>query len=119
MRAYTLFEILIVLVLLAVIMLLISIALDIHLRQMAINRTEIEEAQLARAVLEKIAQEIRSAVVASREETAAADSTGVHCHFLLFIPIFRLEETLNVFRQNVRFNVHPVAGFPAAECRCL
>ncbi|MDR0520478.1 MAG: GspJ family type II secretion system protein [Planctomycetaceae bacterium] len=77
MRAYTLFEILIVLVLLAVIMLLISIALDIHLRQMAINRTEIEEAQLARAVLEKIAQEIRSVVVASREETADTDSTGI------------------------------------------
>jgi len=67
-RAFTLIEVLIVLALVTSIMLLVSMALDIHLRQMVINRTEVEEAQLARIILEKIAQDIRSVVVPLREE---------------------------------------------------
>ena len=77
MRAYTLFEVLIVLGLLTTILLLISTALDIHLRQMVINRTEIEEAQLARTVLNKIAQDIRSVVVAVREENLEVDTAAL------------------------------------------
>ena len=76
-RAYTLIEVLIVLALIATVMLLISMALDVHLRQMVTNRTEVEEAQLARSLLEKIAQDIRSVVVPLREEMLEVDSTAL------------------------------------------
>ena len=74
-RAFTLIEILIVLVLLSVILLLISAALDIHLRQMTINRTEVEEARLAHVILETIARDIRSVVVPLREEQLEVDTS--------------------------------------------
>jgi len=77
MRAYTLIEVLIVLVLMTTVLLLISMALDIHLRQMIINRTEVEEAQLARTILEDIAKNIRSVFVAIREETLEVDTTAL------------------------------------------
>ena len=77
MRAFTLIEVLVVLVLLTVVLLLISMALDIHVRQMSINRTEVEEAQLARSILEKIAQDLRSVVVALREETLEVDTSAL------------------------------------------
>ena len=77
MRALTLIEVLIVLVLLSAIMLLISTALDVHLRQMVINRTEVEEAQLARTILENIAKEIRSVVVSIRVEELEVDTTAL------------------------------------------
>jgi type II secretory pathway pseudopilin PulG len=73
-RAYTLFEVLIVLALLTVVLMLVSLAVDIHLRQMVINRTEVEEAQLARTVLEKIAHDIRSVVVSVRNEQLEVDT---------------------------------------------
>lgn len=76
-RAYTLIEVLIVLALMATVMLFISMALDIHLRQMVINRTEVEEAQLARALLEKIAQDIRSVVLLLQGEILAVDTTAL------------------------------------------
>jgi hypothetical protein len=74
-RAFTLLEVLIVLALTTTIVLLVSMALDIHLRQMIINRTEVEEAQLARIVLENIARDIRSVVVPLREEILEVDTT--------------------------------------------
>jgi len=74
MRAFTLIEVLIVLVLLSTLLLLISMALDIHLRQMSINRTEVEEAQLARVILKTIAQDIRSVIVPLREEQLEVDT---------------------------------------------
>ena len=73
-RAYTLIEVLLVLVLMTSIILIISLALDIHLRQMSINRTDVEEARLARVILDKIAQDIRSFVVAIREEELNVDT---------------------------------------------
>ena len=76
-RAYTLVEVMIVLALMTTLLLLISMALDIHLRQMVINRTEVEEAQLARIIAEKIAQEIRSVVVLLREENLEVDTTAL------------------------------------------
>jgi len=75
MRAYTLIEVLIVLILITTVMLLISTALDIHLRQMVINRTEVEEAKLARTILDNIAKDIRSVVVAIREEHLEVDTS--------------------------------------------
>jgi len=77
MRAYTLIEVLIVLVLMTTVLLLISMALDIHLRQMIINRTEVEEAQLARTILEDIAKNIRSVCVAIREENLEVDTAAL------------------------------------------
>jgi len=76
-RAFTLIEVLLVLALTTTIILLISIALDIHLRSMTINRTEVEEAQLARILLEKIARDIRSVVVPIREETVEVDTAAL------------------------------------------
>lgn len=73
--AYTLIEVMIVLVLLSTILLLISMALDIHMRQMTINRTEIEQAQLAHIILKKIEKDILSVVVALRKEELEVDTT--------------------------------------------
>jgi len=77
MRAYTLLEVLIVLLLMTVLMLLISAALDLALRQMAINRNEVEEAQLARTILDKIASDIRSVVVPIRAEHLEVDTSAL------------------------------------------
>jgi len=76
-HAYTLFEVLLVLALLSTLLLLIGTAIDIHIRQMAINRTEVEEAQLARTLLDKIAQDIRSVIVAIREEYLEIDASAL------------------------------------------
>ena len=76
-RAYTLIEVIIVLALLTTMLLLISMAIDIHLRQMTINRTEVEEARLARVILETIAKDIRSVVVLLREEPLEVDTSAL------------------------------------------
>jgi len=76
-RAYTLFEVLIVLALLTTVLLLISMAVHIYIRQVSINRTEVEEAQLARIILEKIDQDIRSVIVAVREEILEVDTAAL------------------------------------------
>ncbi|GHT47504.1 hypothetical protein FACS189454_09920 [Planctomycetales bacterium] len=68
-RAFTLIEVLIVLALMTVILLLISLAIDIFMRQMSINRTEIEEARLARSILETIAYDIRNAIQQTQDES--------------------------------------------------
>ncbi|MDR1141612.1 MAG: hypothetical protein LBL62_07965 [Planctomycetaceae bacterium] len=76
-RAYTLFEVLISLVLMTVILMFVTMAIDLYLRQMVVNRTEVEESQLARAVLEKIARDIRSVIVAVREEQLEVDTESL------------------------------------------
>jgi hypothetical protein len=79
-RAYTLVEVMIVLGLLSTILLFISMALDIHLRQMTVERTEVEEAQLAYTILKMIERDILSIVIAVREESIEVDTsmlTGV------------------------------------------
>jgi hypothetical protein len=60
-----------------VLMLLISMAMDLALRQMAINRNEVEEAQLARTILDKIANDIRSVVVPIRVEHLEVDISAL------------------------------------------
>ena len=72
-RAFTLIEVIIVLALMTTILLIISMVLDIYLRQMIINRTEVEEARLARVILEAIAKDIRSVIVPLREEQLEVD----------------------------------------------
>ena len=80
-KAYTLFEVLLSLALMTVVLFLVTAAVDIHLRNMVVNRMEVEEAQLARAVLEKIAQDIRSVVVAVREEQLEVDTETLTLFF--------------------------------------
>jgi hypothetical protein len=77
MRAFTLLEVVIVLGLMVSVLLLINTALHIHLRQMINNRNEVEEAQLARTILNNIAKDIRSVVVAIREETLEVDTSAL------------------------------------------
>jgi prepilin-type N-terminal cleavage/methylation domain-containing protein len=76
-RAYTLFEVLIALVLMSIILTFVTMAIDLYLRQMMVNRTEVEESQLARAVLEKISRDIRSVIVAVREEQLEVDTESL------------------------------------------
>jgi len=76
-RALTLLEVLIVLALLTTVLLLISMALDIYVRQMTVSRSEVEEAQLARIVLATIAKDIRSVVVPLREENLEVDTSAL------------------------------------------
>ena len=77
MRAYTLLEVLIVLVLITSVMLLVSTALDVYLRQTTINRTEVEEAQLAYTILKTIEKDILSVVVAIRVEELEVDTSAL------------------------------------------
>ncbi len=63
--------------LMTVVLLFIGMAIESHLRMLTINREEVEEAQLARAVLDRIARDIRSTVVAVKEETLEVDTTAL------------------------------------------
>ena len=60
--AYTLLELLLALALSALIMMAIGLALDLHLRSLERHRGQLEEAQLARAILRHIANDLRGAV---------------------------------------------------------
>ncbi|MDR3232330.1 MAG: type II secretion system GspH family protein [Planctomycetaceae bacterium] len=73
MRSFTLIEVLIVLVLITAVMLLVCMAVDVHLRQMTISRTEVEEAQAARTILNVIANDIRNVIVQLRKEQLEVD----------------------------------------------
>jgi hypothetical protein len=79
--AYTLIEVLISLFLMTVILMFIGMAIESNLRLLTVERTEVEEAQLARAVLEKIARDIRSVVVSVREETLEVDTSAISSLF--------------------------------------
>ena len=75
--AYTLIEVMISLSLMTVILLAIGMAIETNLRLVTIERTEVEEAQLARAILEKIARDIRSVVVSVKEENLEVDASAI------------------------------------------
>jgi len=74
-RALTLVEVLLALLLMSVVMLMIGFAIDSNMRLLDSARTEVEETQLARALLEKIARDVRSVVVAKKEENLAIDTS--------------------------------------------
>ncbi|MCA9214414.1 MAG: prepilin-type N-terminal cleavage/methylation domain-containing protein [Planctomycetales bacterium] len=61
--AFTLLEVILAVALTAIVMGLIAGAIDFHLRQLTIRRTHIEEAQLARSILRRIADDLRAVVV--------------------------------------------------------
>ena len=60
--AFTLLEVLLALGLTAVVMVLVAVTLDVHLRAVDAGRTEVEEAQLARAILHRMADDLRGTV---------------------------------------------------------
>ncbi len=62
-RGFTLLEAILSVALTAIIASLIATAINFHLRQLTIRRTQIEEAQLARAILRRIADDLRATVV--------------------------------------------------------
>jgi len=59
---FTLLEVLLALALTAVVLYMVTMAIGLHLRMLDTGRTEVEEATLARALLEQIAEDIRGAV---------------------------------------------------------
>ncbi len=74
-KAFTLVEVLIALLLMSVVMIMVGFAIDSNMRLLDSARTEVEETQLARALLEKISRDIRSVVVAKKEENLAVDTS--------------------------------------------
>lgn len=62
-RGITLLELLLALALTALVMVIISMAIDLHLRTLDMRRTHVEQAELARAVLNHIAADVRGAVL--------------------------------------------------------
>ncbi|MCL2348712.1 MAG: hypothetical protein FWC50_10690 [Planctomycetaceae bacterium] len=74
-RAYTLLEVIISLVILLAILTIVGMAIDAHVNNLAIGRMQVEEAQVARSLLEKIARDIR-AVVLDPEVKKTSDSSN-------------------------------------------
>ncbi len=71
---FTLFEVLAVLGLSAMVMMLVASALQLHLRMTTVRRDSVENAQLARAILRHITNDIRSAVYVDAETIEAAQA---------------------------------------------
>lgn len=74
--AFTLLEVMLALALTAVIITLIGGAIDMHLRQLSSRRAGIEEAQLARAILRRIADDLRAVVVNRPADFGSFDPLG-------------------------------------------
>ncbi|MGL6194642.1 MAG: prepilin-type N-terminal cleavage/methylation domain-containing protein [Thermoguttaceae bacterium] len=80
-HGFTLVEVLIALTLMIVVLAIIGMAIDTHLRMINASRMEVEEAQLARAVLEKVSRDIRSVVVSRPIEDLTVDTSVVGSMF--------------------------------------
>jgi hypothetical protein len=68
----TLMEILLTLALTAVVVMLLVFAIDMHLRMLDVRRTNVEQAQLARAVLRIMANDIRGALQSESVDFSSA-----------------------------------------------
>jgi len=62
-HAFTLLEVMLSLILVSFVLTIVAMAIDIHLRVLDSGRAKIEEGQLARAILQRIADDLRNAVV--------------------------------------------------------
>jgi hypothetical protein len=60
--AFTLIEVLLTLGLSCLLMIVVGLAIDLHLRLLRTGRAEVEQAQLARAILHRISQDLHNAV---------------------------------------------------------
>jgi len=72
----TLFEVLLTLSLAAVILGLLGMAIDIHLRVADASRTGVAEAKTARMVLDRISDDLRNAIPISEDSSSPANPTG-------------------------------------------
>ncbi|MDR1484457.1 MAG: prepilin-type N-terminal cleavage/methylation domain-containing protein [Planctomycetaceae bacterium] len=77
LRAFTLVEVLIALVLILAILGIVSVSVDIYLRQMVVNRSETEEAQLARAILFKLSQELRGTIGGNEQQQETQETQDI------------------------------------------
>ncbi|MEO8497778.1 MAG: hypothetical protein ABI614_22150, partial [Planctomycetota bacterium] len=81
-RGFTLLELMLSLGLTIIILLAISMSIDLHLRSFDSRRKQLEESQLAHAILKLIADDIRNTVLeyeqdlAGLEEMIASAATG-------------------------------------------
>ena len=80
-RGFTLIEVLITLGLMVVVLSLVGVAVDTHLRQLSVTRMQVEEAQLARAIVDKIARDIRSVVVTASTQSLQVDTSALSSLF--------------------------------------
>lgn len=62
-RAFTLMEVLLSMVLMVILISIVAGSVDFHLRQLTVRQTNIEEAQVARVVLRRIADDLRAVAV--------------------------------------------------------
>jgi len=76
-RAYTLFEVILSLALILALMTIIGTALNSHLKDQFHNRMQVEEGQLARAILNRIADDIRAVLLdPDVEETSTSENNA-------------------------------------------
>lgn len=73
-RGFTLLELMLALGLTTIILLAISMAVDLHLRSFDARRKQLEESQLARAILKMIADDIRSTVLEYEQDLSGLES---------------------------------------------
>ena len=69
-RGFTLFEVILALGLSVTLLSIVWMAVDLQLRLVDVGRTEVEQAQLARSLLTRIADDLRSAVVYQPQDTS-------------------------------------------------
>jgi len=72
--AFTLLEILLALMLTSLLLVVLSMAIDFHLRVAEKGRVEVEEGQLARVLLHRIADDLRNAVAPAAEQEGGSAS---------------------------------------------
>lgn len=75
-HGFTLLEVILAVALTAIIAAMIASAIDYHLRQLTVRRTQIAEAQLARAILRQIADDLRGTVVYRPPDLTTLDALG-------------------------------------------
>lgn len=89
-RAYTLLEILIALSLLTIVISVIGATVHQQTRLLSVSRTTVLESELARAILERIARDLRSAIIIEEkvveEETGEASTTSSDA--IMWDPLF-------------------------------
>jgi hypothetical protein len=75
-RGFTLLEVLLALLLATLVLMAVAMAIDVHLRVLNSGRADVEEAQLARALLGRIADDLRGAVQYDPAEMAKLASAS-------------------------------------------
>lgn len=76
-RGFSLLELILALALSGLILFAVGMAIDLHLRVLSVRRTHVEEAQVARAVLRMIADDLRGAVRRVEMDTSSVQLPDV------------------------------------------